>query len=108
MKGCIMFVECIDEDGNVTDIFRELYVPELQIGINYYNGHTNIIDVAHNDASARRYPQAMTLFDLSDEVKERVFEIYGAHRVLMSRADNAKALLDILNQDEWLLGVKNY
>ena len=100
-----MFVECINEDGNVTDVFRELYVPELQIGINYYNGHLNIVDITPDMS---RYPQASTLFDLSNEVKERVFEIYGAHRVMMSRAENARALLDILNEDEYLLGVKNY
>ncbi len=100
-----MFVECINEDGNVTDVFRELYVPELEIGINYYNGHTNIVDITPD---MRRYPQASTLFDLSNEVKERVLEIYGAHRVMMSRAENARALLDILNEDEYLLGVKNY
>ena len=53
MRGCVVYVELSDEEGVVFDVFKELYVPELGYGINYYNYNTNVVPVNTNQSMER-------------------------------------------------------
>jgi hypothetical protein len=95
MMGCVVYVELSDEEGVVFDVFKELYVPELGFGINYYNYNTNVVPVNTNQ-SMERYKNIMTLFTLPDNVADRVLELVEAHKVYTSTRENADALLDMI------------
>ena len=95
MMGCVVYVELMDEEGVIFDVFRELYVPELGYGINHYNYNTNVVPVNTNQ-SMDRYKNIMTLFTLPDAVADRVLELVEAYKIYTSTRENADALLDMI------------
>lgn len=96
MKASIMYVEYIDENGLVIDIFREIYVPELEIAINYYNSNTNIIDLNVSQAN-QRYKTYAEPFSLDQEVEDRISEIYYAHKIMIAKTNGSDSLLALLH-----------